>query len=488
MKKVCSILGLWALSLLISCSGSDSNSGNTPPPSGTDDQGQVIGTARVWVTTGNKAKLFVEQPSANIYDNANSNYASVTVDFGQQFQEIDGFGAALTGSSAYVINHMGNSQKQALLKDLFDPADGIGLSYLRLTMGASDFSLNSFTYNDLAAGQTDVTLSQFSVSPDEQDVIPVLQALQQYAPAINLMASPWSAPAWMKEGGSLNGGSLKPEWYGAYGDYFVRYIQAYAALNINIKAVTVQNEPLHETTGYPSMGMTAAAQASFIKSSLGPKFQAAGITTKIIAYDHNFDRPDYPMSVLSDPQAYQYIDGSAFHAYAGNVSAMNQVHAAYPDKNLYFTEVSGGEWSTDFASNLEWNMENIFIGTTKNWSKSVLLWNLALNSNHGPVNGGCTDCRGVVTIDNSGQVTKNVEYYSLAHFSKFVRPGAKRVYSSDFDASLGLRNVAFVNTDGKKVLVLLNKSDSNRNVSIKIGTTKINYTIEARALATLVWQ
>lgn len=487
MKKVCSILSLVAL-FLMSCSGSDSGSGGTPPPpSGTDNPGTVTGTARVWVTNGAMSKLFVEQPSANIYDNAATNYAAITLDFAQQFQEIDGFGAALTGSSAYVINHMNAAQKQALLKDLFDANDGIGLSYLRLTIGASDFSLNSFTYNDLPAGQTDAALQQFSIAPDEQDVLPVLQAVQQYAPGINILGSPWSAPAWMKDSGSLNGGSLNPMWYDSYGQYFVKYIQAYASHGIAIKAVTVQNEPLHETNGYPSMGMTPAAQAAFIKNSLGPKFQAAGITTKIIAYDHNFDRPDYPMSVLSDPQANQYIDGSAFHAYAGNASAMNQVHAAYPEKNLYFTEISGGEWSTNFSSNLKWNISNIFIGTTKNWSKNVLLWNLALNSNHGPINGGCTDCRGVVTVDNSGQVTKNVEYYSLAHFSKFIRPGAKRVYSSEFDSSLGVKNVAFVNTDGKKVIVLLNESDLSRNLSIKIGNSKINYTIEANAVATLIW-
>ena len=471
-----------------SCSNSEDGTNTPPPAPPSENNGNVVGSADVWVTSGNKSKLFSQQPSADIYDNNATERPSVTVDFSQQFQEIDGFGAALTGSSAYVINQMNAAQKDALLKDLFSDDEGIGLSYLRLTVGASDFSLNNSTYNDLPAGQTDPNLEQFSIADDEEHVIPVLQLVSGYAPDIKIMSSPWSAPAWMKTTGSLGGGSLKPEWYDAYGDYFVKYLNAYAAHGINIDAVTPQNEPLHETSGYPTMKMTAAEQADFIKNSLGPKFQLAGLNTKIIAYDHNFDQPSYPITVLGDSEAYPYIDGSAFHAYAGDVSAMNQVHAAFPEKNLYFTEISGGEWSTDFSANLKWNISNIFIGTTANWSKNVLLWNLALNSNHGPTNGGCMDCRGVVTVSSSGQVTKNVEYYCLAHFSKFVRPGAKRVHSTNFDNSLGLKNITFINTDGTKVMVILNESSSVRNIAIKDGDTKINYTIEANAVATIVWQ
>ncbi|WP_129752008.1 glycoside hydrolase family 30 protein [Flavobacterium beibuense] len=484
MRKTLLLLSL--VGMFWSCS--DNEDGPVTPPPPAQNNGNVIGSANVWVTNGSKEKLLSGQPSLNIYDNNATDYPSVSVDFSQQYQEIDGFGAALTGSSAYVISQMNATQKEALLKDLFSEQEGIGLSYLRLTIGASDFSLQDFTYDDIPAGSTDPNLEQFSIAEDEAHVIPVLQSVLGYAPGIKIVSSPWSAPAWMKDSGSLGGGSLDPQWYGAYGDYFVKYINAYANHGITIDAVTPQNEPLHETGGYPTMGMTATEQAEFIKSSLGPKFQQAGLATKIIAYDHNFDQASYPMNVLGDPEATQYIDGSAFHAYGGDVSAMNQVHAAFPDKNLYFTEVSGGEWSTDFSSNLKWNIGNIFIGTTRNWSKNALLWNLALNSNHGPTNGGCTDCRGVVTVSSSGQVTKNVEYYCLAHFSKFVRPGAKRVNSSNFDNSLNIRNVAFINTDGSKVMVLLNESSQNRTVSIVVGETKINYSVEANSVATIVWQ
>ncbi|MDV6169657.1 glycoside hydrolase family 30 beta sandwich domain-containing protein [Flavobacterium sp. DG1-102-2] len=487
MKKVFVSISLAAL--MFSCSGSEDGGNNTAPPAPVAETGNVVGNAGVWVTTGDSSKLLSKDASgASIYDDNATTDPSISVDFAQQYQEIEGFGAALTGSSANVINALPAAQKQALLKDLFSPAEGIGLSYLRLTIGASDFSLNDFTYNDLPEGSTDANLENFSIAADEVDVIPVLQSILTYAPNIKIMGSPWSAPAWMKTSGTLGGGSLKPEWYDTYGNYFVKYINAYAAKGISIDAVTPQNEPLHETTGYPTMKMTSGEQAEFIKSSLGPKFQAAGLNTKIIAYDHNFDVPSYPTDIYADAAASQYVDGAAFHAYAGNVGAMGQVHASYPNKNLYFTEVSGGQWSPDFAENLKWNTENIFIGTTKNWSKNVLLWNLALNTNHGPTNGGCADCRGVVTINSSGAITKNVEYYTLAHFSKFVRPGAKRVSSTEFDNSLSLKNVAFVNTDGSKVLVVLNTSSVSRKFAVKVGGNKIVYTLNPTAVATFVWQ
>ena len=487
MKKSFVYIGLAVL--LFSCSGSQDDSTKPGPPQPVAETGNVIGNAQVWITNGAKSKLLNKQSSgASIYDSNATTDPSISIDFSQKYQEIEGFGAALTGSSALVINSMGTAQKEALIKDLFSPSEGIGLSYLRLTIGASDFSVSNFSYNDLPPGSTDPALNGFSIAQDETDVIPVLKTALTYSPNIKIMGSPWSAPAWMKTSGSMNGGSLKPEWFDAYGSYFVKYINAYAAHGIRIDAITPQNEPLHEIGSYPTMKMTAPDQANFIKNSLGPKFKAAGINTKIIAYDHNFDVPSYPLTVLGDANAAQYIDGSAFHAYGGDVSAMNQVHAAFPDKNLYFTEVSGGEWSTDFASNLKWNVGNIFIGTTRNWSKNVLLWNLALNTNYGPTNGGCTNCRGVVTINSSGTVTKNVEYYALAHFAKFIKPGAKRVNSTEFDNSQGLKNVAFVNPDGSKILVVLNESEAVRKFAVKIDDKKIVYSLESTAVATFVWE
>ncbi|HEY8920107.1 MAG TPA: glycoside hydrolase, partial [Chitinophaga sp.] len=405
--------GICCLVLAAACGKSPAKQTTTPPA----DTVAAAGKAKVWVTTGNQVKLLQPQKDIDITSGVPSAAAVINIDFTKKLQEVDGFGAALTGSSAYVINKLNTTQRKQLLQDLFDPQQGIGISYLRLTMGASDFSLADFTYDDLPAGQTDPGLTHFSIENDKADVLPVLKAIKELAPDLQLMATPWSAPAWMKDNGKLAGGRLKPEWYATYANYFVKYLQAMQQEGITINTITPQNEPLFEAK-YPSMYMDAAMQAAFIKDHLGPAFQKNKLNTGIIVYDHNWDHPEYPINILNDAQARQYITGSAFHAYAGQVSAMTQVHAQHPDKGLYFTEVSGGAWATDFASNLDWNMSNLFIGAMNNWSKTTLLWNLALDSNSGPRNGGCQDCRGVVTIASGGNITYNVEYYAIGHLSK----------------------------------------------------------------------
>ncbi len=446
------------------------------------------GKAAVWLTKGNKTKLLSHEPDLAITETGSA-YPVITVDSTVSYQEIEGFGAALTGSSAYLIDEVLNeTEGHNLLTDLFDREQGIGISYLRLTMGASDFSLSDFTYDDMPAGQTDFNLEHFSLSQDLQDVVPVLKKIVEINPQINLMGSPWSPPAWMKTNGNLKGGKLKTNCYSVYADYFVKYIQLMAAEGITISAITPQNEPLYFTAGYPCMEMQPGEQLAFIKNNLGPKFQAQGMTTKIIIYDHNWDRPDYPVTILSDAVARSFITGSAFHAYAGDVTAMTTVHDAYPDKGLYFTEISGGAWATDFAGNLMWNMKNIFIGTTENWSKCALLWNLALDQNYGPQNSGCSNCRGVVTITYpGGQITKNEEYYSIAHFSKFVVPGAVRILSTPAQTLSNTGSVAFQNPDGSKVLVFCNYGNSAKTFGVKQGKNNFNYAIDGQSVVTILW-
>ncbi|HWV31155.1 MAG TPA: glycoside hydrolase family 30 beta sandwich domain-containing protein [Dyadobacter sp.] len=470
---------------LTSCSA-ETPANDNPKPTDTTTANKVA----VWVTNGQQSKLFKNENGVSIVKAGavSPSQNLINIDFSAKLQEIEGFGAALTGSSAYLINQKQNaSQREKLLKDLFDPQNGIGISYLRITMGASDFSLEDFTYNDLPAGQTDRTLAQFSVAKDQADLIPVLKSVVGLQPAIRIMATPWSAPAWMKTSGKLAGGSLKPVWYESYANYFVKYLDAYKKEGIAIDAISVQNEPLHQAA-YPSMGMDSAAQGLFIKQHLGPLFKSKAIKTKILLYDHNWDRPGYPISILDDPQASQYVAGSAFHAYGGNVAAMSEVHDKFPDKGLYFTEISGGRWATNFSDNLKWNMSNIFIGTANNWSKNALLWNIALDENDGPKNKGCDNCRGVVTIASDGSVTKNVEYYTIAHMSKFVRPGAFRVESGRLSASTKLEHVAFLNPDGSKVLVVLNQGGDNSKFTVAFGENQFNYTIDPNAVATFHWK
>lgn len=478
------IIILFVLVSLLACSSD--NEPDYKPPAPPETEGEVVGSVEVWQTTGDQSLLLNQKDDIELYDIEQEADYSISINLDNEFQEIEGFGAALTGSSAYLIDNLSNATKNELLRDLFDPEDGIGLSYMRMTIGASDFSLEDFTYNDLQPGEEDPELNQFSVEKDEEHVIPVFKDILSVYPELRIMGSPWSAPAWMKDNSSLYGGSLKPEWYETYANYFVKFIDAYAENGITINAITPQNEPLHEA-GYPTMRMEADAQAEFIGDYLGPVFEENSIETKIIAYDHNFDRPDYPRIVLEDEEAAQYIAGTAFHAYAGDVSAMSTIHNEFPDKGLYFTEISGGQWATDFSDNLMWNIKNIFIGTTKNWSKNALLWNLALDENFGPTNNGCGDCRGVVTVSSSGNITKNVEYYALAHFSKFVRPGSKRIGSSEAQSGSGISNVAFQNEDGSIALIVLNESDSSRELSVNISGESFKLNMQSKSVTSLTW-
>jgi glucosylceramidase len=268
----------------------------------------------------------------------------------------------------------------------------------------------------------------------------------------------------------------------------VKYIQEMAAEGIPVDAVTPQNEPLYWTAGYPCMEMQPGEQLAFIRDYLGPRLATAGISTKIIIYDHNWDNTQYAISILNDSAAKNFIAGSAFHAYAGDVSAMSTVHYAHPGKDLYFTEISGGTWATDFADNLMWNMRNIFIGTMQNWSRTALLWNLVLDENYGPQNNGCPNCRGVVTF-NTGtlQVLRNVEYYSIGHFSKFVRPGAVRIAAPIPQDLSNMGVVAFLNMDGSKVLIACNYADAFGTFTVRHNDTYFSYSVPPESVATLVW-
>ncbi len=472
-----------ALVVLVSLSAQcnkNGNGGGTNPPPGPPPVTSNY-NAEVWLTTGNQSTLFQKQASALAFSSASNSFPMIDVDSAQTFQTIDGFGYTFTGSSAYLIQKMGASERSNLLKELFS-SDGIGVSYLRVSMGASDLSPSVFTYNDLPAGETDTELAKFSLSKDLEDVIPLLKQVLAINPSIKILATPWTAPVWMKTNSSAIGGSLKPEYYGVYAKYFVKYIDAMKANGITIDAVTIQNEPEHGGNN-PSMLMTATEQAGFIKTSLGPAFKAAGISTKIITWDHNCDKPGYPIAILNDADARQYVDGSAFHLYAGDISALSTVHNAYPDKNLYFTE----QWTSstgDFGGDLKWHLKNVIIGSMRNWSKIALEWNLANDPSFGPhTEGGCTQCKGALTISGSAY-TKNVAYYIIAHASKWVSPGSQRINSSQHSI---VPNVAFKRPDGKKVLIVLNDGNNPFSFNIRFKGAWATANLAAGAAGTYIW-
>jgi glucosylceramidase len=446
--------------------------------------------ASVYLTTPDEQQLLKEQPPLNVVKDTLP--INIHIDTAKQFQEIEGFGAAMTGSSAYVMQqYMNAAQRDSLLRDLFNADKGIGVNYIRMSIGASDFSVAPYSYDDMPAGKRDDSLTHFSVDKD-CTLLRVMKEVVKINPDLHIMATPWSPPGWMKTSDKLEGGSLRIDAYDVYAHYFIQYLKAFAKHGINVTSLSVQNEPQYEAY-YPSMKMTAPEQGAFIKNNLGPLLEKEGLHTQILLFDHNWNSPEYPISILDDTAIARYATGAAFHCYEGSVDAMGQVHAAHPEKGLYFTECSGGNWAPSFADNLQYMVGNLLIGTVNNWSKNVLLWNMALDEHNGPTtnqpdtskrNKGCMTCRGVVTVASAnGAVTKNVEYYSLGHFSKFVRPGAKRVYSSFTE---GLAHTAFLNKDGSRVLVVLNTGKEDTRFSVQDGVDIYPYMLKAGAVTTII--
>jgi glucosylceramidase len=438
----------------------------------------------LWLTNPDRSALFQLQTPPIPFTKTPATNQIIDVDAAKTYQAIDGFGFALTGGSAQLIERMQPAARAALLQNLFAAnGDSIGVSYLRLTIGASDMNDHVFSYDDLPAGQTDTAMARFSIEPDRADVIPVMKEILAINPHIQVLASPWSAPLWMKTSGIARGGVLKPEYFAAYATYFVKYIQAMKAEGITIDTLTIQNEPLNEKNT-PSMLMLESELDIFIKDNLGPSFKKAGITTKIVLYDHNLDHPLYPLSILRDPAANKFIDGTGFHLYGGTVDAMTQVHDAFPQKNLYFTEQSVTARNDD-TINLSKPVAEIIIGATRNWSRNVLLWNLAADPSNGPHtdDGGCTFCRGAVTIDGD-KVTRLLAFYTLAHASKFVRPGSVRIASNTLDS---LPNVAFKTPDGKKVLIVSNTTSATQKFDVRSGANLFTTSLNAGSVGTYIW-
>ncbi|QKZ11209.1 glycoside hydrolase family 30 protein [Spirosoma sp. KUDC1026] len=444
--------------------------------------GQKANQVDYWLTDPGHNVLFVQQKPLP-FTTASAQQPTITIDAGKTYQPIDGFGYTLTGGSAMLIHQMEAGARRQLLNELFATSGkSIGVSYLRISIGASDLDAEVFSYDDLPVGETDPELAKFSLKPDQEHLIPVLKEILAINPKLKILGSPWSPPTWMKTNGNSKGGSLKPDFYGTYAQYFVKYIQGMAREGIPLDAITIQNEPLHPGNN-PSLLMLAADQAKFIKDNLGPAFKAAKIKTKIWLYDHNADHPEYATSILDDPAAKQYVDGSAFHLYAGPIEALSKVHDAHPDKNVYFTEQwigAPGNMKTD----LNWHVKTLMIGATRNWSRTVLEWNLAADPNQKPhTPGGCDRCLGAITIDGNN-VTRNPAYYNVAVASKFVRPGSVRIESNTSET---LPNVAFKTPNGRIALLVLNNSEAAQSFTVQQGKQTVAMTLPAGAVGTYVW-
>jgi glucosylceramidase len=436
------------------------------------------------VTSADGAQRLSPQPVAATSE---TTALRITVDPDTRHQTMVGFGASITDASAILIDALPQDRRDALIRELFGRGEGgLGLDFTRLTIGASDFSPTHYSFDDMPAGERDPDLRRFSIDPNRADVLPVLKSALAVNPDLVVMASPWSPPGWMKTSDSMIGGTLRPDAYDVYARYFARYLQAYRAEGVAIRYLTIQNEPDFSPTDYPGMKWPAVDRARFVGQHLGPLLEREGLATRILDWDHNWDQPEQPLTVLRDPAATRYVAGTAWHCYAGNVSAQTPVHEAFPDRETFFTECSGGEWRPGWATGLS-DAVGLMIDTTRGWAKGVLLWNLALDPRNGPQLGGCRTCRGVVRIDPAtGAVEREVDYYALGHLSRFVRPGARRIGSTSGEA--GVKTVAFRNADdGSLVLLAFNSAEEPRPLRIEAPGRSFGFTLAPGSAATFAW-
>lgn len=459
----------------------------------------------LFVTTADKS-LTMSKDSTYLQNEKGIENTENTIKFYPdiKYQEMDGFGAAITGSSCYNLLKMSPENRSAILRETFDPVDGYGYSYIRISIGASDFSLDEYTYCDQPG------IENFGIHEyDKRDLFPILKEILAINPNVKIMASPWTPPKWMKVNNleelkpfdSWTSGQLNPKYYEDYASYFVKYIQAMEKEGFSIESITIQNEPLNRGNS-ASLYMTWEEQRDFIKLALGPAFEKAGIKTKILVYDHNYDydshKPEtagqaqYPLRIYEDSLAAKYVDGAAFHAYGGDKSELLKIHNARPDKNIYFTEMSIGLWEDgySFEKDLIWNMREVCIGTINNYNKAVIMWNYMLDDKHGPDRpGGCDICLGAIDIDSKDYttMTKNSHYYTMAHLSKVIKPGAFRI-KTEGNTNESLHYSAFKNTDESYSLVILNDSDSLQTIKILVDGKSFTYNVKPKSVVSGIWE
>ncbi len=484
--------------LFISCllATAACNRDSYTPSSGTDTK--TSGDVTLYVTTNTRSYDFYKT-YVDFSTKSNMSPNTITLEPNTKFQTMDGFGAAITGSTCYNLMKMDKSDRTKFLQETFSDKDGMGMSYIRIAIGCSDFSLSEYTCWDTPGREN------FGLQSEEKDyVIPILKEILAINPNIKIMGSPWTPPKWMKVNNltdlqpydSWTSGQLNPNHYEDYAWYFVKWLQAFKEEGIHVSAITPQNEPLNRGNS-ASLYMTWQEQQAFIKEALGPQLQQANLGTKIYVFDHNYnydniaDQEDYPIKIYNDPAAAAYIAGAAYHNYGGNKEELLDIHAQNPDKELVFTETSIGEWNEgrDLSKRLMEDMSEVALGTVNNWSRGVIVWNLMLDSDKGPNrDGGCQTCYGAVDIQKSNykSITRNSHYYIVGHLSSVVKPGATRIGTSGYSIQ-GLEHAAFQNTDGSYAVVLLNNSNDNQKITLSDSQHHFSYEVPAKAVVSYRW-
>lgn len=436
-----------------------------------------------WITKADTEDVLLkEAPALSSAPPTEDLDTTFILDPGTLYQTMEGFGASMTESSAWAIAQLAPDVQRKLMQELFDSKNGLGISFLRQPMGSPDFSLGIRSYNDLPSGQTDPEQQHFSIKKDKEFIIPLLQEALRINPDLTIMASPWSPPGWMKTGGTMlgaSGGVLKEEFYGSYALYFVKFIQAYQAEGIPISLVSSQNEPAYGPTDYPGMVWSAEQEGRFIRDYLGPALKDAGLSTRILGWDHNWDKQGHARNLLGNPETAKWLAGTAWHWYGGSPRSMGEIQSDFPEKELWFTEGGSGRWigGDTFTGQFKDGIQKA-IAICNNWSKSLVWWNIALDEKNGPIVFPNTANYGLVEI-NSKQKTVRKPYhagwYTLGHFSRFVHAGAKRMAHA-FD-NQDIHGVAFVNPDGSIVLVLANPYSSDQTARISLGKAGWNVVV-----------
>lgn len=489
MKNI-ALTFLGCFTILAACSNSDDAEMPITPPTG---------DVTIYATTTTLTRDLT-QDAVNFSAKDNLAPTVITLDPNSRFQSMDGFGAAITGSTCYNLLLMKPADRAAFLTETFSDKSGFGFSYIRISIGCSDFSLSEYTCCDKKG------IENFALQGEEKEyIIPILKEILAINPSIKIMAAPWTCPKWMKVKSlsdrtpldSWTNGQLNPDYYQDYATYFVKWIQAFNAAGIEIYAVTPQNEPLNRANS-ASLYMGWEEQRDFVKSALGPQIQASGLSTKIYAFDHNYnyddisDQQSYPSKIYEDADAGQYITGAAFHNYGGSREELNMVHDKNPEKELLFTETSIGTWNSgrDLSTRLIEDMKEVALGTVNNWCKGVIVWNLMLDNDRGPNReGGCQTCYGAVDINNSDYKTiiRNSHYYIIAHLSSVVKPGAVRIDATSYEDS-NITYSAFENTDGTYAFVLLNNNEKPKKITISDGQRHFAYDVPGKSVTSYRWK
>ncbi len=469
--------------------------GCTSNPSSINTAGKATPSppiVQMWLTTQDRQdKLTAQSPIVPQSGPASAvNSTFITIDPTRHFQRITGFGAALTDSSAYLLRKLSLHQQQAAMQALFDPQQGIGLSEIRIPMGSSDYTATPpdnpgpYSYDDLAPGKTDPSLTHFSIAHDQAYILPLLIQAKRINPQISTIAAPWSPPAWMKTNDSMINGSIRNDSYSVLAQYFVHFLQQYHSAGVSINAITPQNEPGEINHNYPSVDMSASQEASFITQYLGPALTKADLHTKIFGWDYAWLYYQQAKALLSNTSAHSYLSGVAWHCYGGDPAVMDKVHTAYPSLEQEETECSTGPHGIAPLSTFEVTMQSI-----QHWASSALLWNIALDPSGGPKIGqGCTQCVGLMTIDtkqDTAQLTD--EAIQFGHFSKFVHPGALHIAATSEDTN-NIEDVAFQNPDKTLVMIIHNSSPQVKTITVQtLNQTNFTSILPAGAIATYTW-